>query len=322
MKSRAVAIVLLVVAAVAFVTWLCLQDNADTPAPAGTEPVRSGTKENATPQRTEDASSSSADPAARTDASAQGQGSAPEAANKPFTLSGTFVVVDERGIEHTREDGTFDLGLWEGNTSVLATVNLQAGSWELAVETMPQRVTVHGAQIGGRAVLPDARGTIEEKDPPFALRGHWFTPLTLRVVADDTGADLTSVRIVQVVGWESLVHPGNVGHATVVVESASSPVRFTSPGIGGKQKYRVRAPGYAWGAIDMDPTDAAERLLRLLPAGDIELTFTGGVPPAGSVVRLRDVAGGMPVADLTPKRDGPTRVDGLRAGDYTVKLEK
>ena len=242
-----------------------------------------------------------------------------------FLLRGRFIVVDEHGVEHSAEDGSFELLVGSAGGCTKSAVALRSGAWELAFETPPEWASVLDARIAGRAVYLDslARLAIPGPTQPLVLRGQWYAPVNLRVLGDDTGSDLASVRVVHSDVWEDFVleHPGNDPSVDALVVAGRSPLQFSPSNLHGTQRFMVRAPGYAWGSIDMNPADAEEQSLRLVPGGDVVLTFSGGLPPAHSVVRLREAGNSIPLAELTPTRNGPTVIDGLQIGEHLLRLE-
>ncbi len=276
------------------------------------------------PQPLYEASGSPTGSSVRTDATAFGGGEiSPRAADEPFVLRGTFVVVDERGVEHAREDGTFRI--WLGGAGKIVwgrELTLQAGAWELSTMMLPERVSVDDVMLGARPVICDAEMEIDPSIPLLQFRGRWLAPVTLRVLGSDTGSDLANVRVLlgDGYGWHGGQHPGHEGGTTVVVDHTPSPVRF-SPTPGRTRTFLVGAPGYAWGSIDLDPAESAERLLRLEPGGGIDLTLVGSLP-YDTVVRLRKYVRGRPLADWRPSDEGVTRIDGVPAGTWNIQVEK
>lgn len=271
----------------------------------------------------------------------------PQASSEPTlaggdtkVLVGTFVVVDPRGVEHPHEDGEFSLVLWQGNSGHHARVIVKAGRWQHVVATLPAKVSVDDARLGDRIVRCDEELPVGDEITPLAFRGHWFAALRLRVLADETGADLAAVRLVTNSAWRSpFPHPGN-DEIRVVVERGNSPLQFEPTSTGDTQTVWAHAEGRAWDHVKLDTTSAAERVLRLLPGGDVDVTIVGGSFPRDTRLRVREPltrpanmteeawqimrtrSQGTPIAELMPKAAAMTRIEGLRVGTWSIVLEQ
>ncbi|HEX5050846.1 MAG TPA: hypothetical protein VFZ65_03660 [Planctomycetota bacterium] len=328
----------LVAAALAFAVWLALPSGDTVPSDVAPTVPASSRRDAAEPV---DATASRPDDSAR---SAVETAPTPPPATPPaggtIALHGTFVVVDEDGVEHAHEDGEFTLVLWHGDTGSHRRAVTKAGAWQADVDELPDRVSVDDAHLGGRLVRCDDDLPIAEPKTAIVLRGRWLPLLLLRVLGDDTGADLADVHVVTKNDWRTpYPHPGS--RAEVVVERATSPLRFAPTSTADTQSIWARAPGYAWDTIQLDTASRAERVMRLVPGGDVDVTIVG-TPPDETWLRVREyqemtrppditdeawqtmqrASRGIPQAEVAPNRSGATRIDGLRTGTWAIDLEK
>lgn len=344
--SRSLIVGVLAVIAAGFLVWLLASDPLAAPGgeasresvpPLAVEPELAAPLGEAEPRRTQVAEPVSS-PSERT---------APGEAE--VELSGTFVVVDHRGVEHTRESGHFSLILWKGNSGDHAKVKIEDGSWHATV-ARPDRVSVHTAVLGGKAVISQEEQSLPEgplpSDYAIVFQGTWVATLTLRVIGDDTGADLSGVEIAAVDDWrrDSFRHPGDRGDHRRLVEGGRSPVQFEPRKAGQSRTFWVCAAGYAWDKIKLSLTDPDERVIRLVPGGGLLVAIHGGDLPRDAVLRLRSrtdadrpdgipnhvwdglrdqrTLKGMPVAEVALRESAATPIEGLPAGRYWVQVEK
>jgi hypothetical protein len=187
------------------------------------------------------------------------------------------------------------------------------------------------ASSGRKSVAAEASAGVRFEAPAVPAE-EVRVPVSLRVLDDDTGRDVKDAQIVEVAGPRGASHPGDVGPADVVVECAASPMHFEARG--GSRRYYVRAPAFAWERFNL-PQPGSERVVRLVPGGDLEVTLTGNHPPQEARLRLWEaeastpmdastpppVFSSMPDAELAPPPSGVTRINGLHTGTCLVALE-
>ncbi|MGE3172586.1 MAG: hypothetical protein AB7O97_08150 [Planctomycetota bacterium] len=264
---------------------------------------------------------------ARIGANAAGADRAAAAAGEPFALRGTAVALDEHDELHQLENGVLELTVWTGNAGERVPVVVTDGAFDTGPMPRPERVTVSSLQLGGRPVRldpvqPDPGDELPLDAGPIALRGRWLPMLTLRVLDDTTGIDLGGVVVARpkTETWQSLSHPGDEA-LDVLVEHGRSPLRYHAPTISSRQTLWVHAQGHAWQKVEIDATDPAERLVRLLPGGDVDLLLSGAERPRGSAVRVYTPGDTKPIVEFSRLRTQPFRMSGLPAGPVELRLE-
>lgn len=290
--------------------------------PRGAVPAEAATGTPAVDARGE--RSAAATPAAPTEV--------PDANAPPITVTGTITAVDARGIEHTTCDGTVELQFLYANADkptsfasedVVAAV--AAGRWQADAPAHATKLQVGKVELDGRPALCADERDLDPAGPPVSLRARWLEPfLLLRVLADDTGADLGDLRVVQMGDptLEDCPHPGNKNRIPVL-EHASSPLRLANQSTRAKERYWATAPGYAWNQVALSTIEPGERVLRLRPGGDVDVVIVGDAPADARLrVRQTGFTDGLPFAELRPVAGGTTRVDALPAGTWSIALEK
>lgn len=333
MRGRVVASCLLVLATAVAAWFWSFGDvappalaNGDAPQPS-TAPATLVASTESAPAATE----AGATAAERT--AAAPQPAPPADAPTGTVVRGTIVAVDGK-TESTAENGTMQASVrmpardgesFYRHENVAVTVT--AGAFEFRVPHVPTSVTFDEITLGERGALCPDEFAVAGAGVELTVRARWLQSLSLRVLADDTGADLADLTIAQGGDWrhERHVHPGVA--PDVVAAHARSPVRLQPRAGRGTERYWVKAPGYAWNQIEMSTIEAAERVLRLVPGGGVELALDGK-PPPGAVIRIRETDSsteadltGMVVAEFAG-RPGLLRVDALPARAWTFSLEK
>jgi len=242
-------------------------------------------------------------------------------------LRGTLVVTDAANTRHERTNGSMRLDAvtpLDANAAsvdeVVAKVN--DGRWEAIVPRRATEFSVENLVLDGRPARCDDTPKLTADDTPIELRARWFEPLRLRVLGSDTGADLTDIRVVQMGDWmrAQCPHPGTADILPVLAH-ATSPLLVPHAQRLEEQRFWVHAPGYAWNQINLNTSERGERLLQLVPGGDVDVTIVG-TPPEGSVLRVHaESDNGRPFAELA-LRKGVTRVDALPEGRWQLTVEK
>ncbi len=219
-------------------------------------------------------------------------------------VSGTIVVLDEEGIEHPKESGSFTPISWHGEFGAHgAPVDVQEGRFELRMPSGKQ-FGLKNLRLGDRFARLKEYGPIEVSDGShLELLAAWAPPIVLHVVDSASRRDLEGIELVRHSRRRYLnkLHPGDYDEADVVRRGATSPLELPTEEAGfdqprGQVVLWVRAPSYAWGRIKVGYTDPVGHTLELSPAGSLEVTLVGelptewigGVPAPPPVLRLRE----------------------------------
>lgn len=256
-------------------------------------------------------------------------------------LEGTIVVADADGTLHATCDGFVELqpmvpvDVARGSFEVQSfTTTVTDGRWQADVAMDATRLDVGTIDLDERAAICADTFSLPSDQPTLPLRATWLPKLQVRVIGNDTGSDLADLRVVQGRYWtfDEFRHPGN-RQLQVVLEHGRSPLQLQHRGRADSVRYWIHAPGYAWDQIQLATNSVGERTLRLVPGGDVEVTFVGELP-ADAVLRVRPWQGGLalppdmpvpqdqPLTEFVPAQQGPTHLDALPAGTWALSLEK
>ena len=234
-------------------------------------------------------------------------------------LRGSIAVVDEDGVEHTSEDGSFHL---TGRGSRSSEVTVEAGAWQARVPR-GHELRVQEIELGGRiAILVDPDQPLRIPPERFLeLRARWLGGTLVHVRDALTGATLNDVDAVRAVGWprSDLPHPGEVSADRVVVRGANSPVLLPARR-SRYQAFQLSCPDHTWGRLQTEGGSGGERVLLLGPGGDLVIELTGGEPGEGAVVRVRD-PNWMLVAELDLAGRQRIPIERLPVGCLGVAVE-
>ncbi len=232
---------------------------------------------------------------------------------------GAIIALDPEGKEHGEEDGTFTFVLWSGRSGTHQAVEVAKGQWAARVPSNVE-LGVAKVRLGSRAAYAERERIPIPEDGDLTIHVKWFSSTRLRVLAADTKADLDRLEVVTGLGWEQEenAHPGAYGEGNLVHPAARSPIELEVAGEDQgtlQQTYWVRAPGYAWGRIEVDHRTGGERTLVLERGGDLEVTLGNYRPASKAVLRLRrpiDLSS-VPAKALVAavlKQQGKTQEDG------------
>lgn len=249
-------------------------------------------------------------------------------------LEGAIVVADTDGSLHDDCDGFVELRPLPADANGSFTIAVKGGRWQAEVATAATKLEVGAVYLAGRGASCTETFALPNEASSLLLHATWFPDLRLRVIGSDTGIDLADLSVVQLHDWhfEESRHPGNLQRA-VVLEHGRSPLRLRSATGADSVRYWIRAPGYAWDLIQLATNTPGERVLRLVPGGDVEVTFVGDVPD-GAALRVRPRHGGTaappgvpipyqrPTAEFRPAKHGVLRLDALPAGAWELSLEE
>ncbi len=243
-------------------------------------------------------------------------------------IEGTIVVTDPEGGEHPYESGSMTIVVWHGHSgghqAVVSgdyqPVDVVNGRWKATVAEDAE-LAFGGMALGGLWAGSEHDDNLPIPTSRFlAVRARWPPASTLRVRSAETHQDLTGIEIVLGGGSGSgMQHPGSYGATDVLAANASSPIDLGRV-MAGRDHGRtlfVRAPGFAWGEIEVDLASGGERLIDLVPGGALRVAVSGRVPDEA---RLRVRRDGTPLeAELEGTRE--VELGSLLPGSCTVSVE-
>ncbi len=321
----ALAGLLVVALVVAAVLW---PDPSGGPAAAGLQPEpaappSAGAELEEVPSEPIDRDSGTPAGAGRTAASAPEQ----VAASKPvdpdeLEIRGSIAVVDESGVEHAFEDGSFHLIARRGRGGRSSEVAVEAGAWRARVPRGFE-LSVRDVELGGRlAILEDADEPLRIPPDRFLeLRASWLRGTWVHVRDALTGTTLNEVDAVRAPGWPrgGLPHPGEVSADGLIVRGASSPVLL--PAARNRyQTFQLSCPEHTWGRLQAEGGSGGEHVVLLGPGGDLVVELTGGDAGQGAVLRVRDPSWTLVAElDLAGRRRIP--IERLPVGRLGVAVE-
>jgi hypothetical protein len=243
-------------------------------------------------------------------------------------LDGAAIRVRD-GVEHTADDGAFELLWHRAGESVRRPVAVTRGSWSA---TVPRdvRLYVHGLVLGGAAILLENDDYGVPADRFLVLRGEERRDVLLHVRSGATGSALDGVEV-----WPGPYgfstearHPGAEPEGTAIVSGAPSPVRIPPPSSAWSSAvpYLVRAPGHAFGVIDIDHAAGGERELVLPLAASLEVELIGNAEWLAPEVRLwppdASEHDAYAYAKRRPDASGRARFESLAPGAYVASVER
>jgi hypothetical protein len=205
-------------------------------------------------------------------------------------VDGAVVVSDSARVEHFTESGTGTALVWIGNTGTLEKLAIEDGRWFLDVP-LEARLGFQDFVLGGRTAKLGAESAPREitEHGRVTVNARWVDAAVLRVLAADTGLELDGVEVREIendVAYPDLPRsPGATGQ--VLFAAAASPVELPTtrrPFQPAKAVLRVRAPGYAWGAITVDLLAGGQHEIVLERAGGLDVTLVGDA--SGSTLRV------------------------------------
>lgn len=283
-----------------------------------------GDGRNETEERGIEADKASAD---AKDREAAGTGDSADADGK-LRITGTIVVSDSTGNEFPEEDGTFAL-FWssEEEGCDVVEVSVKKGRWSAQIPRK-RALAIYDLVLGGRKAA-DSKGYFPvPANREVHLRARWLEQTLLHVIARDTREELSGIEVVRPNDHVDQIdhpvdHPGGPEDYRVVLSDQRSPVpmplRSTS------SKYWVRAPGFAWQRLALDPFAGGELRVELLRGGSLSISLVNYRPDSGAVIRLVEAPawGGSsrPLLETRPDSHGFARVTDIKEGTYGVRVE-
>lgn len=239
---------------------------------------------------------------------------------EPQRLSGTIVLLDEAGVEHALEDGSFEASLYSEISSSRADVEIRGGRWEVdwySEETL-ESVEITGIVLAGRgaALEPFAEVLPVPTNLRLDLRARWPSPTVLHVLDLASGRELDPVLVVEQELFPSPAHPGV---AFEVSDLGPSPAVLAPGEWIGERSLLVASNGYAWKAIEIDERIGGRRFVALEPGGELQVSLVRSARSPDTRLRLRTREG-----NLWTEVEDPAEVvllDGLAPGIYRASLE-
>lgn len=237
-------------------------------------------------------------------------------------LSGTMVVFDELGQEHTAELGSFTLFVYDGDTGRGQEVLVLAGRWSTIVhdDPPPSVLSIGNIRLRDRVAFklePNERFPVPETRT-LRIVARWPPSSVLLVRDRASGRDLAPVLVAEVDAWpqSEFRHPGQ--DAEQARDLGPSPVTLpASEWDSGERILHVRSPGHAWARVVIDESRGGERLVLLDPSGTLEVVVRGEVSDPGAKLRLY-AASHAPVAELDLPGQEVLVIDALAPGTYRV----
>jgi hypothetical protein len=234
----------------------------------------------------------------------------------PLELRGTLILIDAEGAEHPEEDGEFRI-LRPVSGEEPVPVAVTRGKWRAVwpEPTFPTELHLMAIQAGG--VEAEVEGHLPvDASGEVAIRARWLPPApVLEVVGKDTGAGLRGVDVLLGSYVEpgalhvmaASPHSGGYGPELTIVESQDSPIvleksQENARRLQGQRSVWARAPGYAWGSIDIDFSHGGPHILALEREATLEVTILSRTAPGTeegpAVLRIRRAPESEEVKDL------------------------
>ncbi|MEM7203710.1 MAG: RNA polymerase sigma factor [Planctomycetota bacterium] len=252
------------------------------------------------------------------------------------TVRGRLLVTDEHGVVWPRTSGQFRLAVVSGEDAVSRAVEVRDGQWSISVP--PQaRLRAYSFQVQDRLAVLDEPESFAASDEPIDFHARFLGAVLLRVVDAASGAELPVVEVRSRARWRAFgadLHPGDHRAVASVARDVPSPVVL--PPAGRPVAYWARAPGYAWGRIDVQHDRPGERTVTLDPGGDVTVTPTGTMPEEAFVRLTRldpvpaEIRARMPLGVHSPtphavevraRGQRPVTITGFLPGRYTARVQ-
>ena len=242
-------------------------------------------------------------------------------------LTGHVTIRSGSGEPLNEESGNLRLMVWTPGSYRVEEIQVTKGNWEVMLPRDAE-LMVRDLRLGGsfaysdvpRQRIPEGRFLdVEACRPP---------PSVLRVIDFETGADLSSVRVLttpKTRGGDE-IYPSAVVADQVVFERAQSPI--TLPAQYKKQVWWVHAPGYTWRSVMIDHVEGGERQVYLRPSASalIHIENYDWERNPGAVARLTrqgEIERRKPVVELPlPSIGNELLIYGIEAGSYLLRFEE
>lgn len=262
----------------------------------------------------------------RADASTTGPAAPPGAldARAAFTLHGTIVVVDERGVEHPGESGTLALGLWRGQRADPVETSVVEGRWTLTTDPC-NSISVDSALLGGHMAYALAGQDRWPVSPDGRLDLHVVYPPVLVLNARDarTNEHVRRLEVVPTVGNAfdaPLVPPFRNGKWKIEIQG-DSPLAIRPEEIADSPVARilyVKAPGYAWSHTSFDRRVGGEVFVELRPGCGLDVRVIGADTSGKATLQLAERLRPWPLLEEPFKGRASIALEDLPPGAYTL----
>lgn len=241
-------------------------------------------------------------------------------------VRGSVVIVDENGVEHRKEAGTF-LAMFGTSAQDVQQreMTFENGAWSLRI---PKGNSLGFATLvsGGRTALLSEAGVLHPGPDPIELRGRWLKRGRLRVLDAITKRDLRDIELRysdHTRGDGNWTHPGDSNELDSILHFAASP--FDLPERTRVTEYWLHVAGYAWTRVDFDHLTGGERTVELVVPASVNVSIKGAIAPPGALVRLypsKTVSFSKEAAVCVHAAvNGATTIDDLTPGEYVASIE-
>lgn len=255
-------------------------------------------------------------------------------------ILGTLALVDQHGVERPVASGSFRLVAWErgGSTGYGTPIDVVQGNW--TAEVPADRWLGAGDFLveGQAAVLVRADGEpADDRDLRLPVPADGRLDLVVRHLAaswlvvrsEATGSELPHVEVLACSEWEhgERGHPAWGGPGCRSFPGLATPVDLGRLLLAerepGPVTLHVRAPGHAWGRIEVDLLGGGERVAWLAAAGELEVLVQDVRAADGAVLRLWRAGDDVqrPVCAVPLERDGSLLLESVEPGRYRVNAE-
>lgn len=251
-------------------------------------------------------------------------------ATKYVKLSGTIAVVDEKGVEHKNEDGSFKLTKWRGSGGPSKKIQVIGGKWSTKIPDDVE-LKVSDIRLGNRLAIYIKDGKHFDKVFPIPesgvlkIRARWCPEPILHVLDYETKDEIGSVELVTRWGGGHEKHPRDYLTHTVC-KSQRSPI-YLGEYVGkmgitfGKETFFVRSPGYAWKQIEVDFHKGKDYYLKLVPGGHLDVKISDYEGVEKKVLFLTKIGNRYPDYEFKIKQNGTMKIESIEVGRYHVAAE-
>ena len=207
----------------------------------------------------------------------------------PVVLHGTFVGVDEQGVEQAALDGGFTLYFKRDSQSYKREIAVTSGRWTSDIADIDS-IAFGDVLLGERAGHSDYEVIAVPPSGELALRCPLVPPSSLRVLDAVTRAPLSGIDL--------FIDPSELASCRLyparlvagaqmrppVVAAASSPVTLPAREIA--PVWWVHVAGYIWTRVQVQQQVGGERELLLERGGALALTLRDVTPNSGTTVSV------------------------------------
>lgn len=212
------------------------------------------------------------------------------AAVEPSLVAGRLRIVDEDGQWWERLQGSLRVAVVQAGDEG----RRQAEFFDLEVvdgrfaAPLPRsgEMVVPGLQFEERVAVPTPMRFAVPAAGEVVIEGRFLGAVLLHVIDAQTKTPLHGVEVRSRSGWRALgddLHPGEHPQVEHIAKNAPSPVAL--PSEDNTVVYWARAPGYAWGRIDVRHERSGARTVALQPGGAVDVVAAGALP-GGAYLRL------------------------------------